>query len=154
MSVVVSSMIRWYPHLDVLFRLIFYESVGKGGGLAAKSFDRISHFVGAAYDAVSQCECEGGCDSCTIPHVVPLPISSLTSVFSSSGILDPFCREHNTVLSKVGAKVILQALLGLPVSPEDVPRPEHLPGDLVAHHQTIVEADAIPTQGNVQVERD
>ena len=83
-----------------------------------------------------------------------LLISSLTSAFSSSGILDPFCRERNTVYSKVGAKVILQALLGLPVSPEDVPLPEHLPGDPVAHHQTVVEADVIPTQGNVQVERD
>ena len=153
-SVVVSSTIQWYSHLDVLSRLIFYEPVGKGGGLAAKSFDRISHFVSAAYDTVSACECEGGCDSCTIPHAVPLSIGSLTSIFSSSGILDPFCREHNTVLSKLGAKVILQGLLGLPVLQEDVPLPEHLPGDPVAHHQTIVEADAIPIQGNVQVERD
>ena len=58
------------------------------------------------------------------------------------------------VFSKVGAKVILQALLGLPVSPEDVPPPEHLPGEPVAHHQTIVEADVIPTQGSVEVEKD
>jgi len=86
------------------------------------------------------------------PCLVPITVSSLT--FQPSGILDPFCREHNVVLSKVGAKAILQALLGLPVSPEDVPLPEHLPGDPVAHHQTVIEADVIPTQGNVQVERD
>ncbi|KAF9792472.1 P-loop containing nucleoside triphosphate hydrolase protein [Thelephora terrestris] len=114
-------------------RLIFYEPAGKGGGLAAKSFDRLSHFIGSAYDQVVTCECEKGCDSC---------------------ILDPFCRGHNVVLSKVGAKAILQALLGLPVSPEEVPPPEHLPGEPVAHHQTVVEADVIPTQGTIEVERD
>lgn len=58
------------------------------------------------------------------------------------------------VFSKAGAKAILQALLGLAVSPEDVQSPEHLPGEPVAHHQTVVEADIIPTQGNVEVERD
>ena len=82
------------------------------------------------------------------------PVSSLTLTFLFSGIFDPFCREHNTVCSKVGAKTILQALLGLRVSPEDVPPPEHLPEDLVAYHQTVIEADVIPTQGNIQVERD
>jgi len=82
------------------------------------------------------------------------PVNSVTLTFSLLGIFDPFCREHNVVFSKVGAKAVLQALLGLPVSPEDVPRPVHLPADLVAHHQTVVEADVIPTQGNIQVERD
>lgn len=88
------------------------------------------------------------------PSKLSVPVSFLTPVFLLSGILDPFCREHNLVLSKVGAKAILQALLGLPVSPEDVPPPHHLAGDPVAHHQTVVEADTIPTQGNIQVERD
>lgn len=83
-----------------------------------------------------------------------VPVTSLTLMPLFPGIFDPFCREHNTVFSKVGAKVILQALLGLPVSPEDVPPPVHLPGDLVAHHQTVIEADVIPTQGNIQVEKD
>jgi hypothetical protein len=85
------------------------------------------------------------------PHVVSISVSFLTSFL---GILDPFCREHNLVASKVGAKAILQALLGLPVSPEDVPQQEHFSGDPVALHQTVIEADVIPTQGNVQVERD
>ena len=70
------------------------------------------------------------------------------------GILDSFCREHNLVASKAGAKAILQALLGLPVTLEDIPPQEHLLGDPVALHQTVIEADIIPTQGNVQVERD
>ena len=83
-----------------------------------------------------------------------ISVRSLTLRPLCLGILDPFCREHNIVASKVGAKAILQALLGLPVTPEDVPTPEHLPGDLVALHQTVTEADVIPTQGNVQVERD
>jgi len=86
------------------------------------------------------------------PRAVPVNSSTLTFLFS--GIFDPFCRERNVVYSKVGAKAILQALLGLPVFPEDVPRPVHLPADLVAHHQTVIEADVIPTQGNIQVERD
>jgi len=88
------------------------------------------------------------------PHAVLIPVNSLISRSLLLGILDPFCREHNLVASKVGARAILQALLGLPVAPEDVPTPEHLPGDLVALHQTVIEADVIPTQGNVQVERD
>jgi hypothetical protein len=86
------------------------------------------------------------------PRAVPLYSLTLTLLFS--GIFDPFCREHNSVFSKTGAKAILQALLGLPVSPEDVPLPVNLPGGPVAHHQTVIEADAIPTQGNIQVERD
>jgi len=88
------------------------------------------------------------------PRTVPLPVSSLILRPLFLGILDPFCREHNLVASKVGARAILQALLGLPVAPEDVPTPEYLPGDPVALHQTVVEADVIPTQGNIQVERD
>jgi len=88
------------------------------------------------------------------PRPVPISASSLTLMYPPSGILDPFCHERNTVFSKVGAKAILQALLGLPVSPEDVPLLEHLPGDPAAHHQTVIEADVIPTQGNIQVERD
>ena len=86
------------------------------------------------------------------PFSVPVYISSL--IFLISGILDPFCRERNAVFSKAGAKAVLQVLLGLPVSPEDVLPLENLPGDPVAHHQTVVEADAIPTQGNIEIERD
>lgn len=88
------------------------------------------------------------------PCTVSVPVCPLTMMFLLSGILDPFCRERNVVFSKAGAKVVLQALLGPPVSPEDVPPPEHLPGDPVARHQTVVEADIIPTQGNIKVERD
>jgi hypothetical protein len=90
------------------------------------------------------------CGPCTIR----VSVSSLTLVSLLSGILDPFCREHNMVFSKVGAKAILQALLGLPVTPEDIQPSEHLPGDPVARHQTVIEADIIPTQGNIEVERD
>lgn len=90
------------------------------------------------------------CGSCP----VPVSITSLTLVSLSSGILDPFCREHNVVFSKAGAKAILQGLLGLPVFPEDIPPPEHLPGNPIAYHQTITEADTILTQGSVEVERD
>lgn len=58
------------------------------------------------------------------------------------------------VFSKAGAKAILQALLGLPVFLEEIPSPEHLPGDPVAHHPTVIEAEIIPTQGTIEVERD
>ena len=88
------------------------------------------------------------------PSTAPVSVSSLTPVFLLSGILDPFCRERNTVFSKVGAKAILRGLLGLPVSATDIPPPEYLPGDLVARHQTVIEADIIPTQGRIEVERD
>ena len=81
-------------------------------------------------------------------------IGQLSDLGLLLGILDSFCREHNLVASKAGAKAILQALLGLPVTLEDIPPQEHLLGDPVALHQTVIEADIIPTQGNVQVERD
>ena len=129
--------------------------MGKGGGIAAKSFDQISHFVGAAYDKIATCECEEGCNSCTpVPVQCPNRSALLPRGPCFLGILTPFCPERNLVASKVGAKAILRALLGLPVAPEDVPPPEHLPGDPVALHQTVIEADVIPTQGNIQVERD
>ena len=88
------------------------------------------------------------------PRSIHVNRGSLTSRFLLLGIMDPFCREHNLVASKVGARAILRALLGLPVVPEDVPPPEHLPGNPVALHQTVIETDIIPSQGNIQVERD
>ena len=81
-------------------------------------------------------------------------IGQLSDLGLLLGVLDSFCREHNLVASKAGAKAILQVLLGLPVTLEDIPPQEHLLGDPVALHQTVIEADIIPTQGNVQVERD
>lgn len=92
------------------------------------------------------------CGSRTV--LVSIISLTLTLMFLLPGILDPFCRERNVVFSKVGAKAILQGLLGLPVSPEDIPPSEDLPGYIVAHHQTVIEADTIPTQGNIEVERD
>lgn len=67
-SAVVFSAVFQYLHFNAnaLFRLIFYEPVGKGGGIAAKSFDQISRFVGAAYDKITTCGCENGCETCTI----------------------------------------------------------------------------------------
>ena len=77
-------MMSRHYRFNTVFRLIFYEPVGKGGGIAAKSFDRISHFIGAAYDKITTCECEKGCNSCTVPvcstHIIQL--SDLEVLFS------------------------------------------------------------------------
>lgn len=63
-------------------RLIFYDTVGKGGGVAAKAFDYgeytqpfhlylgFSHRFAAhetlrkAHFAIENCRCEGGCTKC------------------------------------------------------------------------------------------
>ena len=62
-SDVVSVILIFLP-VTAPSRLIFYEPVGKGGGIAAKSFDQISRFVGAAYDKIASCECDNGCNIC------------------------------------------------------------------------------------------
>ncbi|RDB21503.1 ATP-dependent helicase hrq1 [Hypsizygus marmoreus] len=45
-------------------RLIFYDAIGKGGGVAAKAFDNVNTILPKAYEAVESCSCEAGCSQC------------------------------------------------------------------------------------------
>jgi len=46
-------------------RLIFYDAVGKGGGVAAKAFDHVNDILRNACNAVEACGCSEGCTNCT-----------------------------------------------------------------------------------------
>lgn len=59
------------------------------------------------------------------------------------------CKESNAVASKLGAIVVLRGVLGLPVSPDDIP---HAEDPMV--NQTVVAAPSVRTLGDVSVEPD
>jgi len=109
-------------------RLIFYDTPGKSGGVAAKAFDNVSDLVRTAYDVTVACTCSTGCTSC---------------VMSAS------CKEKSLVSSKSGAELVLRAILGLPVNPDDVPSqggPETF--------ETIVAASIVPSRMHIDIEKD
>lgn len=66
-----------------------------------------------------------------------------------SGVKLASCKESNAVASKTGAIVVLRGVLGLPVSLDDIPDAEQ---PLMT--QTIVEAPAVRTLGEITVESD
>ncbi|KAI5481435.1 DNA/RNA helicase, DEAD/DEAH box type [Pseudohyphozyma bogoriensis] len=72
-------------------RLILYDSAGKSGGICAKAFDHMSYLVRQAADTIANCACSEGCPSCIASSV---------------------CSGANTIVSKLGALVVLQSILG------------------------------------------
>jgi hypothetical protein len=66
----------------------------------------------------------------------------------TAGILSPSCREHNEVRSKLGAQIILRAILGLEIDTDRIPR---LDGPWST---TIVEASRVRQADGVQIELD
>ncbi|KAF9452846.1 DEAD/H helicase [Macrolepiota fuliginosa MF-IS2] len=109
-------------------RLIFYDSIGKGGGVAAKAFDYAHETLRKAHLAIENCRCQDGCTKC---------------VQSNS------CREANQVSSKMGGGIIIKGILGLPIDPETVP---HQGEQQFEIPDTIVEAQTVYARGNVEVE--
>ncbi|KAF8316647.1 P-loop containing nucleoside triphosphate hydrolase protein [Clavulina sp. PMI_390] len=111
-------------------RLIFYDAAGPGGGVCAKAFDHMTDLLEQALDVIEKCRCEDdeGCAACV----------KMAS-----------CKESNAVASKIGALLILRAVLGRPIDWEDVPYAENF-----AMNETVVAASAVKTLGEVQVERD
>jgi len=107
-------------------RLIFYDTIGKGGGVAAKAFDNVHEILEEAWNTVRTCNCEAGCVTC---------VHSLA------------CREGNLVCSKIGALLVLQNILGLGIDPTSVPFQS---GSLES--DTIVEASTVRAVEGVQVE--
>ncbi|KII88939.1 hypothetical protein PLICRDRAFT_175191 [Plicaturopsis crispa FD-325 SS-3] len=107
-------------------RLIFYDPIGKDGGVAAKAFDHVTEFLNKAQNTIEECPCDAGCPDC---------IHSVS------------CKEGNQVHSKIGAQLILRGILGLPIEAGCI-----LPVE--AHHgfNTVIEAPSVRAVQGVQVE--
>ncbi|KAG5645882.1 hypothetical protein DXG03_005029 [Asterophora parasitica] len=106
-------------------RIIFYDTVGKGGGVAAKAFDNVNELLQKACKAIETCDCVEGCAAC---------------------VQSPACREGNLVCSKIGALLVIKCILGLEINEDSVPFQ-----DVVAH-DTVVEAESVRIIDDVQVE--
>ncbi|KAF9511370.1 hypothetical protein BS47DRAFT_1298934 [Hydnum rufescens UP504] len=112
-------------------RLIFYDAAGTGGGICAKAFDHITDLLEQALSTIEKCECreDDGCTSC---------------------IQSAMCRERNVVASKLGAKVILQSVLGRTINEDelgpDLDRPLSM--------DTVVPASTVHGMDSVVVELD
>jgi len=110
-------------------RLIFYDAAGAGGGICAKAFDHMTDLLHQALYVIEKCDCKDdmGCISC---------------------IKSTLCKGES-VASKLGAIAVLRGVLGLPVSPDDIPHADQI--DLM---DTVVVALAVRTLGDVEVEPD
>ncbi|KAG5651282.1 hypothetical protein H0H81_009225 [Sphagnurus paluster] len=106
-------------------RLIFYDAIGKGGGVAAKAFDDANSLLQNARKAIETCDCKEGCANC---------------VQSSS------CKESNLVCSKLGALLVVSCLLGLKIDSDAIPM------DNASTQETIVEAQTIRAIDGIEVE--
>ncbi|KAJ2931416.1 hypothetical protein H1R20_g5708, partial [Candolleomyces eurysporus] len=108
-------------------RLIFYDSIGKGGGVSARAFDNVESTLEQALDVVSHCSCEDGCTKC---------VQSLV------------CKEANQVSSKIGAMIVLEGLLGRESShvQEDILIEPYMGPD------TIVDAPPVAALEGIEVE--
>ncbi|KAF7322689.1 hypothetical protein HMN09_00047700 [Mycena chlorophos] len=119
-------------------RLVFYDPIGNGGGMSAKAFDNGKHLIdvyfhcsqveGSVYDlasqaerAISDCPCEDGCAEC---------------IHSTS------CKEKNVIASKLGAQLVLQSILDMPIDPDSVP----MQTEEQLGHDTIVPATVVDRQ--------
>ncbi|KAG9006140.1 hypothetical protein FRB94_000965, partial [Tulasnella sp. JGI-2019a] len=112
-------------------RLIFFDNAGKSSGVAAKAFDHTSDMLTQALERLEACECESGCPSC---------------------IEDSECKEGNLVASKTGAKLVLRAILDLPIDENAIPDVDpRLAGAVL---ETIMEATGVYTAEGVEVEFD
>jgi len=95
--------------------------------VAAKAFDHVSDTLHDAVNAVEACPCETGCTKC---------------------VVSPSCRENNLVSSKVGALVVLKAILNQPI---DVDLIESQAEGYDAY-DTIIEAPNVPLSQGVEIE--
>ncbi|KAJ7349276.1 DEAD/H helicase [Mycena albidolilacea] len=109
-------------------RLIFYDSVGLGGGVSTKAFDNVHELLCKAEQRVSTCTCEEGCTQC---------------IHSSS------CREKNEVSSKLGSLLVLRGILGIPIDPDSIP----VQAEMEIGHDTIVEPVGVGALTGVSVEQ-
>lgn len=108
-------------------RLIFYDSIGKGGGVSARAFDNVQSILEQASDVVTNCPCDDGCTKC---------------VQSTS------CKEANQVSSKLGALIILKGLLGRDLNYTH----ETLHENIYAGPETIVDAPPVLAAPGIEIE--
>ncbi|KAJ4501783.1 P-loop containing nucleoside triphosphate hydrolase protein [Lentinula lateritia] len=114
-------------------RLIMYDPVGHGSGVAAKAFEHASDILHRARAAIEGCECELGCTKC---------------------ILSPFCKEGNIVSSKAGALAVLKAILNIEIDPESIPF--ETDDRALCGHDSIISVSPVHnrTARNVPIESD
>ncbi|KAG2076017.1 DEAD H helicase [Suillus decipiens] len=106
-------------------RVILYDASRKGS-VSARAFDHSGEVLRQAHDTVEACPCKDGCEKC---------IHSAT------------CSEGNLVASKIGALLILKALLNLDIDANSIATQFDSQG-----FETIVEATYIRPLDGVQVE--
>ncbi|KAJ6606558.1 P-loop containing nucleoside triphosphate hydrolase protein [Mycena vulgaris] len=109
-------------------RLIFYDSIGVGGGVSTRAFDNVHELLCKAEERVRMCSCENGCSQC---------------------IHSGACREKNEVATKLGALLVLQGILDIRVNPDNIP----VQTDAQIGHDTIVEPPGVGVMTGVSVER-
>ncbi|KAJ3860339.1 DEAD/H helicase, partial [Lentinula novae-zelandiae] len=114
-------------------RLIMYDPVGHGSGVAAKAFEHVSDILHRARAAIEGCECELGCTKC---------------------ILSPLCKEGNIVSSKAGALAVLKAILNIEIDPESIPF--ETDDRALCGHDSIISVSPVHnrTARNVPIESD
>ncbi|GAA5961287.1 hypothetical protein JCM21900_006508 [Sporobolomyces salmonicolor] len=88
-------------------RLILYDTAGKSGGICAKAFDHISTLIAQAADTIANCRCAEGCPSC---------VASMS------------CSGGNAILAKIGALIVLDAILGRPIDVDSIPEQDPAKG--------------------------
>ncbi|GAA5990376.1 hypothetical protein JCM10908_007343 [Rhodotorula pacifica] len=84
-------------------RLILYDTAGKSGGICAKVFDHLNTLIAQAADTIADCGCLDGCPSCVASHL---------------------CSGANMIVSKLGALIVLDAILGRPIDIDSIPMQE------------------------------
>jgi DEAD/DEAH box helicase domain-containing protein len=87
----------------------------------------VNDVLRAALERVEACECDAGCARCV----------------ESAG-----CKEGNLVSSKLGARLVLQGVLGVPIDADAVP---DMGGEVLAS-ATVVEAQGVGVEEGVKVE--
>ncbi|KAF8894415.1 P-loop containing nucleoside triphosphate hydrolase protein [Infundibulicybe gibba] len=128
------------------FMLIFYDAIGKSGGIAVKAFDnglllslvlilqllnpawKVNNFLAEACGIIEACRCDHGCTHC---------------------VQSPACREGNEVSSKLGARLILQGLLGTRINPDEIS-----PLSGIVALDTITDALPVRVIEGLRIERD
>ncbi|KAL5490199.1 HRQ1 [Sanghuangporus weigelae] len=103
-------------------RLIFFDSAGTDGAIAAKAFDHVSDLMHDAFEIVESCTCLDGCDKC---------------------IRSAFCKEQNIVSSKIGSQIVIRGILGLPINVEAIPVGESNGVDSIVEAQPIRAVDGV-----------
>lgn len=80
--------------------IILYDASGKASGVCAKAFDYISMLLIEAADTIKTCGCEEGCPAC---------------------VASPICSGANTIVSKLGALIVLESILGRKIDLDSIP---------------------------------